>query len=311
MSISHYIKEIGRGKHGARALSREQAQDLFGQVLDRSVTDLEIGAFCLAMRIKAETTEEMLGFLDATRERTHLIGPSSDGRATVVIPSYNGARKAPALTPLLATLLVQAGCRVIVHGLAQEAVRTTSAQVLQAMGNAPLSSAHQVRDDAVNYLPLEALSQPLQQLLEVRRVVGLRNSGHSLVKLMNPCAGRALVIGSYTHAEYLEAMDAIYLAGAADAMLLRGIDGEAVADGRRFQHIDAYHAGEKHNLQLAQTGSITEVPDWPLEFDAATTAQYIEAVLAGDKPVPPPIAAQVAHVVAWLKSLPALGTVGV
>jgi len=113
-----------------------------------------------------------------------------------------------------------------------------------------------------------------------------------------------------SNAEYLEAMDAIYLASAADAMLLRGIDGEAVADGRRFQHIDAYHAGQKHNLQLAQTGSITHVPDWPQEFDAATTAQYIQAVLAGDKPVPGPIAAQVEHVLAWLRTLPELGTVG-
>ena len=51
MAIGKYIKEIGRGKDGARALNREQATDLFGQVLDGTVTDLEIGAFCLAMRI--------------------------------------------------------------------------------------------------------------------------------------------------------------------------------------------------------------------------------------------------------------------
>jgi anthranilate phosphoribosyltransferase len=43
--------------------AREQAADLLGQVLRRKVTDLEIGAFCLAMRIKGETPEEMAGFL--------------------------------------------------------------------------------------------------------------------------------------------------------------------------------------------------------------------------------------------------------
>ena len=51
MSISHYIKDIGRGKDGARALGRAQAADLMGQVLDQQVSDLELGAFCLAMRI--------------------------------------------------------------------------------------------------------------------------------------------------------------------------------------------------------------------------------------------------------------------
>ncbi len=69
MSIAHYLKEIGRGKQGARSLSREQAADLFGQLLDGAVTDLEVGAFCLAMRIKGETPHEMAGFLDATHAR--------------------------------------------------------------------------------------------------------------------------------------------------------------------------------------------------------------------------------------------------
>src|SRR3990167_6824480 len=105
MSIGKYIKEIGRGKDGARALTREQATDLFGQVLDGSVTDLEIGAFCLAMRIKGETAEEMAGFLDATRQRLALI-PAGD-KPVIVIPSYNGARKLPLLTPLLALLLAR------------------------------------------------------------------------------------------------------------------------------------------------------------------------------------------------------------
>jgi anthranilate phosphoribosyltransferase len=59
MGIANYIKEIGRGKQGARSLTREQAADLFGQVLDGAVTDLELGAFCIAMRIKGETALEI------------------------------------------------------------------------------------------------------------------------------------------------------------------------------------------------------------------------------------------------------------
>jgi len=65
MSITHYIKDIGRGKEGARSLGRAQAADLMGQVLDGSVSDVELGAFVLAMRIKGETPVEMAGFLDA------------------------------------------------------------------------------------------------------------------------------------------------------------------------------------------------------------------------------------------------------
>src|SRR4051812_8938874 len=99
MGISQYIREIGRGKDGARSLARDQARDLFGQVLEGSVSDLEIGAFCIAMRVKGETPQEMAGFLDATGERMNRVpaGPAP----LVVLPSYNGARKLPLLTPLL------------------------------------------------------------------------------------------------------------------------------------------------------------------------------------------------------------------
>ena len=76
MSIAPYIKEIGRGKDGARSLTQTQAYDLMSQVLDGRVTDLEIGAFALAMRIKGETTEELAGFLEATNERCMPVRPA-------------------------------------------------------------------------------------------------------------------------------------------------------------------------------------------------------------------------------------------
>lgn len=52
MSIIPYLKTIGRGKDGARSLERAQAADLLGQVLDGQVNDLQLGAFCIAMRVK-------------------------------------------------------------------------------------------------------------------------------------------------------------------------------------------------------------------------------------------------------------------
>ncbi|HXE77734.1 MAG TPA: DNA-binding protein YbiB, partial [Rhodanobacter sp.] len=107
MAISQYLKVIGRGKDGARALNREQAADLFGQVLDGAAGDLEVGAFCLAMRVKGETPAEMAGFLDATDARLNKL-PATE-RPMVVLPSYNGARKLPLLTPLLALLLAREG----------------------------------------------------------------------------------------------------------------------------------------------------------------------------------------------------------
>ena len=61
-----------------------------GQILDAQVSDLEIGAFCLAMRIKGETPEEMAGFLDAAHARLHRLQGPSDAW-TVVLPKIGRA----------------------------------------------------------------------------------------------------------------------------------------------------------------------------------------------------------------------------
>src|SRR6195952_880854 len=65
MTIAPYLREIGRGKDGARSLTREQAADLMARLLDGQVSDVEAGAFAIAMRIKGETPQELAGFMDA------------------------------------------------------------------------------------------------------------------------------------------------------------------------------------------------------------------------------------------------------
>ncbi len=294
MGISQYIKEIGRGKQGARPLDRAQAADLFGQLLDGTVTDLEVGAFCLAMRIKGETPEEMAGFLDATHARLHRV-PAAD-KPLVVLPSYNGARKLPALTPLLALLLARRGLPVLVHGTATENSRILVPNVLEALEIRAWAAIKSIAPGEVAYAPTELLCPGLKRLLDVRRTVGLRNSAHSVVKLMNPCAGPAVIVSSYTHPEYAVSMAAVLALTGATALLLRGTEGEVVADARRLPQMDGFIAGRHVALQEGKKGTVTDQPDWPKEIDAPSTAAYIRAVLAGDKPVPDSLAQQVEHI---------------
>jgi anthranilate phosphoribosyltransferase len=293
MSISHYIKEIGRGKDGARPLNRAQASDLFGQVLDGAVTDLEVGAFCLAMRIKGETPEEMAGFLDATHARLHKIPTQG---TTVVLPSYNGARKLPVLTPLLALLLAREGLSVVVHGTATESTRVSAQNVLAALGLPAQAAIEEIESGSVHYVPTALLCPGLQRLLDVRRVVGLRNPAHSLVKLMNPCTRPAVVVGSYTHPEYAASMTATYQLVQATALLLRGTEGEPVADPRRTPAMDAFANGQVTRVQAPQGGSLLSVPGLPAP-DIDSTTRWIQAVLNDQAPIPAPIALQVAHIV--------------
>ena len=305
MGIANYLKDIGRGKDGARALAREQAADLMGQLLDGQLTDLEVGAFCLAMRIKGETAEEMAGFLDATESRLHRLSAAAQP-PVVVLPSYNGARRLPLLTPLLAHLLAREGLAVLVHGARTEAARITSDQVFDALKTTSWrvnrEPAHTLQVGQVTYLATQQLHAGLQRLLEVRQVVGLRNSAHSLVKLMNPIAGPALIVGCYTHPEYAHSMADTFALRGSLAVLLRGTEGEPVADPRRCPLIEGLHQGQRQVLQPAQEGSLSSLPDLPSGLDIPATVRYTQAILAGQQPVPEPLRKQVEHIVSLART---------
>jgi anthranilate phosphoribosyltransferase len=169
------------------------------------------------------------------------------------------------------------------------------------MGHPTLSHAHQAHD-GLNLLPTEVLSPALKKLLDVRRVVNLRNPAHSLVKLMNPCRGRALIVSSYTHPEYALSMAQTFQLTQANAFLLRGTEGEPVADARRTPQMDFFHNGITHTVQAAQVGALQTIPDLP-SANAQETATYIQQVLNQQRAVPAPIALQVQHILQALKSL--------
>ncbi len=307
MSIAPYIKEIGRGKEGARSLDPQQAHDLMSQVLDGHASDLEIGAFAIAMRIKGESVDELAGFLRAVHERCIPLHPQ---QPMVVLPSYNGARKLPNLTALLALLLAQEGVPVLVHGPEHDPGRVTTAEIFQTLGlpcatDAADMHAAWARREPV-FIRTEALCPPLARLLDVRRVIGLRNPAHTVAKLMAPAQGaRSLRVVNYTHPEYGQTLAQFLAATLADAMLMRGTEGEPVADPRRLPRLDLIIGGQlRAELSLpAQEGVLTEMPVLPRSHDAATTSLYIQSVVSGEKPAPGPLAQQVGAIQAALAAL--------
>jgi anthranilate phosphoribosyltransferase len=301
MGISHYLRAIGRGVYGARALPREQAADLFGQVLDGGVGDLELGAFCIAMRFKGITPDEMLGFLDATQARlAHL---PATRRPLVVLPSYNGARRRPVLTPLLGLLLARAGLPVLLHGCQTEADRVSSHAVLSALGMAPLAAPRLIADGELGYVDTALLCPGIKRLLDVRQAIGLRNPGHSVVKLMQPGSGAQIVVSSYTHPDYAGVMVATFERLGMSGMLSKGTEGESVADPRRTLQIDGFVHGAHRMLQAKQAGTAPATPDLPVATDSNATADYIRRALQGQVPVPEAIARQVAYICALAREV--------
>jgi anthranilate phosphoribosyltransferase len=311
-AAAHFIKEIGRGKKGARSLSREDSRALYGAMLDGRVSDLEMGAIMLAMRIKGESVDEIAGFLDAAEASFHLLPAPPGQYAPVLIPSYNGARKMANLTPLLAVLLAREGVPVLVHGVTRDPGRVTSAEIFAELGlslaacAADVEAAHALGHPS--FMPIEQLAPKMAYLLLLRRRLGVRNSTHTLVKILQPYQGPALRLVSYTHPEYLAMLGEYFTtaapAGRGDAFLMRGTEGETVANANRANQIDWFHGGER-TLLVQRDPPTDELAQVPPERDAATTAAWIGRALNGEVAVPPSILEQVAQCLLASKALQA------
>lgn len=295
-----FIREIGRGKKGARDLSRDDARALYAAMLEGRVADLELGALLIGMRIKGESVNEIGGFLDAAEASFASLQAPSTEFAPVVIPSYNGSRQMPNLTPLLACLLAKKGIPVLIHGVLTDPGRVTTAEILSEMGISPVGDTSRVSAEFSRqlpvFMPIATLAPRLHHLLELRRVLGLRNSTHTLVKIMQPFAQPALRLVSYTHPEYL-AMLTEYFSTAApaargDVFLMRGTEGETVANARRAQAVTWFH-DHQPTVLIERQDPVDEFPPLPLSSDAKTTADWIRQALDGKQPVPEPIAEQV------------------
>jgi anthranilate phosphoribosyltransferase len=214
--------------------------------------------------------------------------------------------------------LAQEGARVLVQGQPRDPARVTSAEIFHDLGLPEATSDDDVdrawsrREPA--FVTTGWLSPPLQRLLDVRWTVGLRNSGHVVAKMLSPFGvRRTLRLVSFTHPEFGALMAAWAQQHGADAMVLRGTEGEATADPRRQPRIDTWIGGELRPewCVAAQDGVVAELPLLPRDNDAASTAVYIQSVLSGEKPAPAPLARQVQLVLGALAAVdaPSLGLI--
>src|SRR4029453_15868140 len=94
-----YLKELARGQHGARDLTREQARTLFSAVFAGELSDLALGALLVALRVKGESLDELAGMMDALSMHVRPMRLPARRAIPIVIPSYNGSRNMPNLVP--------------------------------------------------------------------------------------------------------------------------------------------------------------------------------------------------------------------
>lgn len=223
-----FVRILGRGRRSSRSLTEEEAYQAMSMILDGQARDVQVGAFLTLLRVKEETPEEIAGFVRACRER---IQPPPGLRADLDWSSYAGKRRHLPWFLLAVLVLAQRGIRVFIHGTAGHTPgRLYTSTALQALGFSQAESWQQASDQLDRqgfcYLPLDVLNPRLQQLIDLRSLLGLRSPVHSLARMLNPLDAPAVLQGVF-HPPYVELHRAAgQLLGYHSVTVLKGEGGE-------------------------------------------------------------------------------------
>ena len=298
--------------HHSQSLGRDEARDVMSEVLAGKCTDAQIAALLIALRMKGETVEEIVGFAEAIRaaasalpiERTTataalaVSGTGRDARveespadSSLVDTCGTGGDASGTFNISTATALVAAGAgvRVAKHGNRSISSKCGSADVIEALGvNIQLSperAAQCLREVGICFLYAPNLHPAMKQVQAVRRELRMRTMFNLLGPLTNPARASGQVVGVYSLELVEKLAEALSMLGLRRALVVHGLDG-----------LDEITITGTTRVAEAREGSVRSYEIEPEEFgmkraalediaggDAVENAAIIRAVLGGEK----------------------------
>ena len=202
-----FVRILGRGPGKSRSLTRDEARTALGMVLRGEATREQIGAMLMLLRYRGEARDEMAGLVEAARADAGLPWTFARG-VDLDWPSYaDGRTRGLPWYLLSALLLARSGLRVLMHGPLAGPGRQALVACLTELDIAPAGSAAEAEkaldSSGFAFVPLEALSPGLADLLALRGVLGLRSPLNTACRLLDPAGATASVDGVF-HPAYLE-----------------------------------------------------------------------------------------------------------
>ena len=282
-----------------QSLTREDARAVMTEVLSGGCTDAQIAALLVALHMKGETVEEIVGFAEAIRaEAAHLaltrdsaVDVSGTERDALVDTCGTGGDASGTFNISTATALVVAGAgvRVAKHGNRSVSSKCGSADVMEALGvniHLPLTSLSACLEEVgFAFLYAPAIHSAMKYVQPARRELRLRTVFNLLGPLTNPARASAQIVGVYA-ADLVEKLaEALSILGLRRALVVHGADGldeititgpTRVAEVRDAQVHSYEISPEQFGLKRAPIEEIAG-------GDAAANAIIIREILDGKK----------------------------
>ena len=260
---------------GGRNLDASQAREAMLAIFDGEATTKQIAVFLVALRAKGETSEELLGFARAMREKAQRIevgalteplldtcGTGGDSTGT-----FN-------ISTIAAFVAAGAGVRVAKHGNRSISSRCGSADVMEGLGIKVLLSPEQmgrcIREVGIGFLFAPAVHTAMKYAQPARLELKMRTVFNLLGPLTNPAGASAQLVGAPSPEAAALMAEALAALGLSRGFVVHGSDGldEITTTGSTL-------AFEIRN------GEVTRLSLMPEDFGVNRTSG--ETLLGGDR----------------------------
>jgi anthranilate phosphoribosyltransferase len=293
------VDALHRIANHCQSLSREEARTVMTEVLTGKCTDAQIGALLVALHMKGETVEEIVGFAEAIRAAAvplpgaanSTIDVSGTERDALVDTCGTGGDASGTFNISTATALVAAGTgvRVAKHGNRSVTSKCGSADVMEALGvniSLPVEKvAECLRTVGIAFLFAPAMHSAMKYVQPARRELRLRTVFNLLGPLTNPAHASAQVVGVYSDGLVEKLAEALSMLGLRRALVFHGSDGLDEITISGTTRIAELRDGQVRTYEV--TPEEFGLHRSPLESisggDAAENARIIRDVLVGKK----------------------------
>jgi anthranilate phosphoribosyltransferase len=269
-------------------LSATEAREAMLTILSGSVTTPQISAFLMGLRMKGETSDELLGFAQAMRERTVRIDACVKPEPLLdTCGTGGGAGSTFNISTISAFVVAGAGARVAKHGNRSFSTQCGSADILEQLGveitQPPDRVAQAIREIGIGFLFAPLLHPAMKHAHSARVELKMRTVFNLLGPLTNPAgATRQLIGASSAHTAELLA-NALAGLGPERAFVVHGSDGldEVTTTGATLVFEIAGHQVRSFHWTPADFGVPTaEIGDLR-GGDRARNSEIATAVLKG------------------------------
>jgi anthranilate phosphoribosyltransferase len=267
-------------------LSVADAAWAMDQVMTGQATDAQLAGFLVALRVKGETVDEIVGFRDAILD--HAVPLPVDPMALDIVGT-GGDRFGTVNVSTTASIVAAAtGVPVIKHGNKAASSSSGSSDVLAALGIDLALSAERVaevlRRTGITFAYASAFHPGFANAGPVRSQLGVPTVFNFLGPLCNPARPEASAVG-VAALDRIPLIVGVFQTRGATALVFRGDDGLDELSTTGHSHVWEVSRGlvTEHDIDPRDLGIPRARIDDLLGKDAAYNAAVVRAVLAGEE----------------------------